>query len=121
MEHLRLHPNVLPPNRAVYDSGSGFNRNAAGGPRSDRAVDYAKSRSIPVNVFYHLSNELVALEWEADMHNIASGHRRRQIDIYAEGLMLALNNLHQCFADLSETDDDYSLFHASSTFPSSVL
>ena len=66
-----------------------------------------------MNVFYHLSNELVALEWEADMHNIASGHRCGQIDIYAEGLMLALNNLHQCFADLSETDDNHNLLHGS--------
>ena len=64
-----------------------------------------------MDVFYHLSNELVALEWEADMHNIASGHRCGQIDIYAEGWMLALNNLHQCVADLSETDDNYSLLH----------
>src|SRR5438132_11119035 len=113
MQHLRLHAIMLASNGAVYDGGSGFNRNTAGGPRSDRAIDYANSRSIPLNVFYYLSNELVPLEWEADMHNVASGHRCGQIDIYAEGLMLALNNLHQCFADLSETDDNHNLLHGS--------
>jgi hypothetical protein len=106
MEHLRLHAIMLAANGAVYDGGSGFNRNAPRGPRSDRAIDYAKSRSIPMNVFYNLSNKLVALEWEADMHNVASGHRCRQIDIYAKGLMLALNDLHQCFADLAQPNND---------------
>jgi len=111
MEHLRLHADVLPPNRAVYDGGSGFNRNAARGPRSDRAVDYGQNRPVLVNVFHYLSNEFVAVKWEANMHNVALGHRCGQIDVYAKGLMLALNNLHQCLAYLSEADDDYSLFH----------
>ena len=111
MEHLLLHAGVLPANRAVYDDGSGFNRNAAGGPGSHRAIDCGQSRSIPVNIFYHLSNELVVLEREADMHNIALGHRGRQIKVYAERLMLALNNLHQRVADLSQADDDRNLLH----------
>src|SRR5258708_2049016 len=96
MKHLLLHEGVLSPNRAVYDGGSGFTRNTAGGPRSYRAIDYGQSRSIPVNIFYYLSNELVALEWEANMHDIALGHRCRQIDIYAAGRWLALTNDHQC-------------------------
>ncbi len=104
---------MLTANGAVYDGGSGFHCDAAGGTRSHRAIDYAKSRSIPVNVFYHLPNELVPLEWEANMHKIASGHRCGQIYIYAEGLMLALNDLHQCLPDLSEADDDDNLLHGS--------
>src|ERR1700686_323940 len=111
MEHLRLHADVLSPNRAVYDGGSGFNRNAARGPRSYRAIDYGQNRPVLVNVFHHLSNEFVAVEREANMHDVALGHRCRQIDVHTEGLMLALNNLHQRIADLSKADDDHSLFH----------
>jgi hypothetical protein len=111
MQHLGLHAIMLAANGAVYDGGSGFNRNIAGGSRSYSAIDYAKSRSIPVNVFYHLSNELVALKWEANMHNVASGHLCGQIDVYAEGLMLALNDLHQCLPDFSKADNNYNLLH----------
>ena len=66
-----------------------------------------------MNVFYYLSNELTALEWETNMHNIALGDRCALIDIYTKRLMPALNDLHQCPSDFSDADDDHNLLHGS--------
>jgi len=93
MQHFLLHPDVLTPNRAVYDCGSGFNGNAAGGSRSNRAIDYRKGRPVLINVFYYLSKELAILKWEANMHNIAPGDGCGLIDIYSKGLIPALHDL----------------------------
>jgi hypothetical protein len=106
---------VLASNSTIYEGSSGFNRNAAGSPRSYGAIDCGKSRSISVNVLYHLSNERVALEREADMHDIASRDRRGQIDVNTERLVPALQDLQQRFADLPEADDDDNLLHSLET------
>lgn len=102
---------MLATNRAVYDCGSGFNRNSTRCSRSDCAINYRESRPVLVNVFQHLLNELVALKREADMHDIASRDRRRQIDVNTECLIPALQDRQQRFADLSKTEDDDSLLH----------
>ena len=109
MQHLGLHAGVLSPNRAVYDGGSGFNRNAAGGPRSYCAIDYGQSRSIPVNIFYYLSNELVALEREANMHDIATFHGCGQVNIYFDNSMSLLDNLGQRFPNFAQPDNYHCL------------
>src|SRR6266480_1867860 len=112
MQHLPLHAGMLASNRTVYNGSSGFNRDTAGGSGSYGTVDHGESRPVLANVFQHLLNERVVLEREADMHDIASRDRRRQIDVNTERLMLALNDLQQGFADLSEADDDDSLVHS---------
>jgi hypothetical protein len=66
-----------------------------------------------VNVFYHLSNELVGLEWEADMHNVTLGDGCGLVDIYPKGLIPALHDLEQRLADLAEPNDYDSLIHSS--------
>ena len=93
MQHFLLHPDVLTPNRAVYDCGSGFNGNAAGGSRSNRAIDYRKGRPVLINVFYYLSTKFLALKWETNMHNVAPGDGCGLIDIYTKGLIPALHDL----------------------------
>jgi len=103
---------MLAANGAVYDYSSGFSRNAAGGSRSNRAIDYRESRPVLMNVFYDLSNKLAALEWETNMHNIALGNGCGLIDIYPKRLMPALHNFQQRFADLTEANDDDSLVHS---------
>jgi len=65
-----------------------------------------------MNVFYYLSNELAALEWETNMHNIALGNGCGLIDIYPKCLMPALHNFQQRFTDLAEANDDDSLVHS---------
>src|SRR6266566_8180810 len=112
MQHLLLHPGMLAANGAVYDYSSGFSRNAAGGSRSNRAIDYRESRPVLMNVFYYLSNELAALKWEAYMHNIALGNGCGLIDIYPKRSISALHNLQQRLTDLTEANDNDSLVHS---------
>src|SRR5580704_7276222 len=102
---------MLAANGTMDDWGSGFSRNPAGGSRSNRTIDYRDSRPVTMNVFCYLPDELSALKWETNMHNIALGDRRRLIDIYAKGLIPALHDLEQRFANLSETNDNYCLIH----------
>ena len=84
---------MLAANRAVYDCGSGFNRNAAGGSRSNRAIDYCEGRPVLMNVFYYLPNELVTLKWKTNMHHVALGDRCGLIDIHTKRLIPALHDL----------------------------
>jgi hypothetical protein len=93
MQQLLLHPDVLAANGAVYDCGSGFNCNAAGGSRSNRAIDYRKARPVLINVFYYLSTKFLALKWKTNMHNVAPGDGCGLIDVYTKGSILALHNL----------------------------
>src|SRR6266496_2523350 len=104
---------MLPANRAVYDCCSGFNRNAAGSPRSNRAIDYCESRPVLMNVFYYLSNELVTLEWKTNMHHVTLGEGCRLVDIYAKRSIPALHNLQQRLADFAQANNDNSWMHSS--------
>ena len=65
-----------------------------------------------MNVFYYLSNELAALEWETNMHNIALGNGCGLIDVDLKRSISALHNLQQRLTDLTEANDDDSLVHS---------
>src|SRR5918996_948429 len=109
MQHFLLHSDVLATNRAVYDWGSGFNRNSAGGSRSNGAIDDRQSRLELINVFCYLSNEFVILKWKANMHHVTLGDGCGLIDIYAKRSIPALHNLQQRFADFADANDHHSL------------
>lgn len=103
---------MLAANRAVHDWRARFSGDAAGGSRSNRAIDYCEGRPVLMNVFYYLSNEFPALEWETNMHNIALGNGRGLIDIYPKRLMPALHNFQQRLTNLTKANDDDSLVHS---------
>src|SRR5437588_7906431 len=103
---------MLAANGAVYDRGSRFSRNAPSGSRSNRAIDYRESRLVLMNVFYYLCNDVAALEWETDMHNIALRNGCGLIDIYAKRLIPALHNFQQRLTDLTEANDNDSFAHS---------
>ena len=111
MQHFLLHPDVLTSNRAVYNCGSGFNRNVAGRARSNSAIDYGESRPVLLNVFHYLPNEVSALKWETNMHNVTLRDRCGLIDVYTEGLISALQDLQQGLADLSQANNDNGWMH----------
>src|SRR5207248_6113975 len=98
-------------NRAVYDRGSGFNRNSTGRSRSHRAIDYRESGPVLMNVFQYLSNEGVIVERKTNMHYVTLGNGCRLINIYAKCLIPALHNLQQRLANLAETDNDDGCLH----------
>jgi hypothetical protein len=92
---------MLAANGTVYDRSARFNRNSTRGSRSNCTIDYCETRSVLVNVFYSLSNELVILKWKTNMHHVTMGDGCGLIDIYAKRSISALDNLHQRLADFT--------------------
>ena len=103
---------MLAANGAVYHCGPGFNGNSTGRSRSNRAIDYRQSRPVLMNVFYYLPNEGVILEWKTNMHHVTLANGRRPIDIHAENVIPALQDLQQRLADFTQAHDDNRLVHS---------
>ena len=77
MQHLLPHARMLAADRAIYNRPTGFRGDLARGAWRNRAINDGKTRSVGTDVIYDLAYELVGLEGEADMHNIAPIDWRR--------------------------------------------
>ncbi len=64
-----------------------------------------------MNVLYYLPHEVAILEWKTNMHHVTLANGRRLIDIDAENVIPALQDLQQRLADLAETDNDDGCLH----------
>ena len=103
---------MLAANGAIHHCGTRFNRNSTGRSRSNRAIDYRESRPVLMNVFYHLPNKGVILEWKTNMHHVTLANGRRPIDIDAENVIPALQDLQQRLADLAQPHNDNRLIQS---------
>ena len=72
MQHLLLHACVLAADGTVYHRRARFHGDAASGAGRDRTIYDSKTRLIGSYITQNLLNKPIALEWKADVHDVAT-------------------------------------------------
>jgi hypothetical protein len=106
MTQFLEHTNVFAAHRAVHDSSSGPLCVRPSGADRDRAVDDGQCRLIALDVAHRYSDEVLDLEWIADVQNFNTVADINGLYVHSDDLFKRRDELEKRLADFSETYDD---------------